>query len=53
MLSKEGINAGVSGLIRYFPAHDINIVLLSNMESGAWEPIRKIHELAIAGDLDT
>jgi len=46
---KEGINAGVSGLIRHFPAHDINVVLLSNMESGAWEPIRKIHELVVAG----
>jgi len=46
---KEGINAGVSGLIRHFPAHDINVVLLSTMESGAWEPIRKIHDLVVGG----
>jgi CubicO group peptidase (beta-lactamase class C family) len=49
---KEGINAGVSGLIRHFPAHDINVVLLSNMESGVWGPIRKIHELVVAGELN-
>jgi CubicO group peptidase (beta-lactamase class C family) len=45
---KEGINAGVSGLIRHFPALDINVVLLSNMEDGVWEPVRKIHELVVA-----
>lgn len=48
---KEGINAGVSGLVRYYPKEDLNVVLLSNMENGAWEPARKIHELVIAGQL--
>jgi CubicO group peptidase (beta-lactamase class C family) len=48
---KEGINAGVSGLIRHFPKDDINIVILSNMEDGAWEPARKVHELVSAGQL--
>lgn len=42
---KEGINAGVSGMVRYFPAQDINVVVLSNMEGGAWAPIWKIHEM--------
>jgi CubicO group peptidase (beta-lactamase class C family) len=44
---KEGVNAGVSGLIRYFPEQDINVVLLSNMEDGVWEPVWKIHELVV------
>lgn len=46
---KEGINAGVSGLFRYFPEQDINVVLLSNMEEGVWEPIWKIHKMVVAG----
>ena len=46
---KEGINAGVSGLFRYFPEQDINVVLLSNMEDGVWEPIWKIHEMVLDG----
>ena len=41
---KEGINAGVSGVIRHYPDHDINVVLLSNLEDGVWEPIRRVHE---------
>jgi hypothetical protein len=44
---KEGINAGVSGMIRHFPEQDINVVILSNMESGAWKPIWKIHEMIV------
>jgi CubicO group peptidase (beta-lactamase class C family) len=46
---KEGINAGASGLIRHYPKDDINIVILSNMEDGVWKPVRKVHELVIAG----
>ncbi|MAF53205.1 MAG: penicillin-binding protein [Chloroflexi bacterium] len=42
---KEGINAGVSGLTRRYLDRDISVVILSNMESGAWDPIRKIHGL--------
>src|ERR1700752_254960 len=45
---KEGVNAGASGLIRYFPEQDINVVILSNMEDGVWEPVWKIHELVVA-----
>ncbi len=48
---KEGVNAGVSGLIRYFPQQDINVVILSNMEDGAWEPVGKIHKLVVANEL--
>ena len=48
---KEGINAGVSGLVRYYPDQDITVILLSNMEGGVWEPVRKIHDLIISGGL--
>ena len=44
---KEGVNAGASGLIRYFPEQDINVVILSNMEDGVWEPVWKIHDLVV------
>lgn len=40
---KEGINAGVSAYLRYYPAQDSTVVLLSNMEDGVWEPMREIH----------
>ncbi|MCP4540565.1 MAG: beta-lactamase family protein [Chloroflexi bacterium] len=50
---KEGINAGVSGMIRHFPDRDINVVILSNMIGGAWGPVWKIHEMVVAGEFDT
>lgn len=46
---KDGINAGVSGFIRHYPKEDINVVLLSNMENGVWKPMRKVHEMVVAG----
>jgi len=33
---KEGINAGVSAVVRHFAAQDINRVILSNMEDGGY-----------------
>ena len=38
-LEKEGINVGVSGMVRHYPARDLTVVILSNLEDGAWEPI--------------
>lgn len=49
---KEGVNAGISGAIRRFPDRDINVVILSNMEDGVWDPIWKIHELVVGGAFD-
>ena len=49
---KEGINSGVSGMIRHFPACDINVVILSNMMGGAWRPVWKVHEMVVAGEFD-
>jgi CubicO group peptidase (beta-lactamase class C family) len=42
---KGGVNVGVSAVLRHYPAHDTNVVLLSNMEHGVWEPIWKVHEI--------
>lgn len=42
---KEGINAGTSAVLRRYPDLDITVVLLSNMESGVWEPLRHVHRL--------
>ena len=44
---KDGIDAGASGIIRHFPKWDVNVVLLSNLESGVWKPIWKIHDLVV------
>lgn len=46
---KEGINAGVSAVIRHYPDQDINVVLLANMREGVWEPLKMIHRLLKAG----
>ncbi|MDX1413749.1 MAG: serine hydrolase domain-containing protein [Candidatus Promineifilaceae bacterium] len=49
---KDGINAGVSGIIRHFPDRDLTIMLLSNMDSGVWKPVWEIHNLVIDGLFD-
>lgn len=49
---KEGVNAGVSGLLRHFPEQDINVIILSNMEDGVWGPVWKIHELVVDGEFE-
>jgi len=47
----EGQNAGVSGLIRHYPDRDISVVMLSNMETGVWKPISKIHDFVVSGEM--
>lgn len=44
---KEGINTGVSAIIRHFPAQDINVVILSTLSEGVWEPMGEIHDLIV------
>ncbi len=51
-LEKEGINAGVSGMVRHYPGRDLTAVVLSNLEDGAWEPIDMVHDLVMAGAFD-
>jgi hypothetical protein len=45
------VNVGVSSLIRYFPDQDIAVTLLSNMEDGVWDPVWKIHEMVVDGQM--
>lgn len=49
---KEGINAGVSGIIRHFPERDVNVVILSNLQDGVWHPIWTVHDLVVDGAFD-
>lgn len=44
---KEGINAGVSGVLRHYPGLDLTVVLLSNLEEGVWEPVWWVHDEVI------
>jgi hypothetical protein len=46
---KEGINCGVSGWLGHYPTSHLTVAVLANMEDGAWDPIREIHRLALAG----
>lgn len=47
---KDGINAGVSAVIRHYPDQDINVVILSNTMDGVWEPIWKMHDWIVNDD---
>lgn len=51
-MEKEGSNAGVSGILRHYPARDLTVVILSNMEDGAWEQIGRVHDEVMAGAFD-
>jgi CubicO group peptidase (beta-lactamase class C family) len=42
---KEGSNVGASAIIRHYPALNLNVVMLSNMAEGVWQPLRRVHEL--------
>jgi len=42
---KEGYNAGVSGVLRYYPDSDLTLVILSNMAEGAWTPAEHLHDI--------
>ena len=47
---KEGHNAGVSAIVRYYPADQLDVVVLSNSADGAWEPVREIDDRLSAGN---
>lgn len=48
-LQKEGINAGASCVLRHYPGRDLTVVILSNLEMGAWEPLGVVHEMVLEG----
>ncbi len=41
---KEGINVGVSGMLRHYVDSGLTVVVLSNRQDGAWDPIQMIDE---------
>lgn len=41
---KDGINNGASGIVRHYLEEDIDIVVLSNSEEGAWPVIQDLDE---------
>jgi CubicO group peptidase (beta-lactamase class C family) len=43
-VQKDGINVGVSALLRLYPETDTTLVVLSNTSGGAWGPVRAIHD---------
>lgn len=48
-LYKDGINAGVSAFLGYYPEADLTLALVSNSEDGAWGPLKDITALLQAG----
>ena len=51
-LQKEGINAGTSCVLRHYPDRDLTVVILSNLEMGAWDPLGVAHEMVMTGGFD-
>lgn len=45
--SKDGVNAGASGLVRHYPDRGVDLVVLANSEDGAWTPIGWAHDLVL------
>jgi hypothetical protein len=41
---KEGVNVGVSGMLRHYPMADITFAVLAVGETAAWKPIMAIDE---------
>jgi hypothetical protein len=41
---KEGINPGASGILRHYYEPNLDIVVLSNSEDGAWDVVRELDE---------
>lgn len=46
---KDGINAGASAFLGYYPDADVTLALVSNSEDGVWEPLKEIAALLQAG----
>ena len=45
LIYKDGINAGASALLGYYPGADVTLALVSNSEDGAWGPLAEITAL--------
>jgi CubicO group peptidase (beta-lactamase class C family) len=47
---KEGVNVGVSGMLRHYPSADLTFALLAVGEEAAWGPIKAIDAAVRAAD---
>lgn len=47
---KDGMNAGASGIVRYYPDVQLDVVVLSNSSVGAVDAIDEIHRIIQADD---
>lgn len=45
---KDGINAGCSAMVRFYPAADLMIAVVASSEAGAWDPIEAVDAYAAA-----
>lgn len=45
-----GVNTGVSCKMNYYPGHDVNVIVLANLEKCAWELAWEIHDVLTAHD---
>jgi CubicO group peptidase (beta-lactamase class C family) len=45
---KEGVNVGVSGILRHYPAEDVTVAVLAVGEKAAWDPIRAVDEAVMS-----
>jgi CubicO group peptidase (beta-lactamase class C family) len=45
---KEGVNVGVSGILRHYPTQNVTVVVLATAEDAAWAPLRAIEEAVSA-----
>ncbi len=41
---KDGVNAGASGILRYYLEAGLDVAVLSNSEEGAWDVVRELDE---------
>lgn len=39
---KDGVNTGVSAIVRYYPELDATLAVVANSEKGAWDPVKAI-----------
>jgi hypothetical protein len=46
---KEGVNPGVSAVLRCYPDQEVNVVLLANSQGHEEEPLAAIHRQLTAG----
>jgi CubicO group peptidase (beta-lactamase class C family) len=46
-LGKDGINAGASAIVRYYPEQDVTFAVVANSEDGAWGPIRRLDNVVM------